>query len=293
MKEVKKMAEQKELKEQQPQPLAKRVFSYLDTNNRKVKLTINAVRQFFCPTATDAEAFAFIQHCILLRANPWLRQIYLIKYDLKSPAQIVISRDFFLRLVSSMPNYRGMRSGVIVVKKKPIQNEVAEKVAEAIESILENYTIDEPLQNELVKVQLYCQKQSAGYEHELIEIEGAVVPPGCELFGGWCEIYLKNPDDPTRVIVIKQRVMLSEYNKGQATWRTMPATMIQACAERQASRKAFSEILGGVYGPEELGIPTTPEGEPIIATVHEEDEEDILEEEETESVDGTPSKGVD
>jgi len=285
------MAEQKELKEQQSQPLAKRVFSYLDTNNRKVKLTITAVRQFFCPTATDAEAFAFIQHCMLLRANPWLRQIYLIKYDPKGPAQIVISRDFFLRLVSSMPNYRGMRSGVIVVKKKPIQNEIAEKVAEAIESILENYTVDEPLRNELVEVQLYCQKQSIGYEPELIEIEGAVIPPGCELFGGWCEIYLKNPDDPTRVIAIKQRVMLSEYNKGQATWKTMPATMIQACAERQAARKAFSEVLGGIYGPEELGIPVTPEGEPIIATVLEE-EEDILEEE-TEGVDRASSEGVD
>jgi hypothetical protein len=185
-----------------------------------------------------------------------------------------------------------MRSGVIVVKKKPVQNEVAKKVAEAIENIIENFTVDESLQNELVKVQLYCQKHAVGYEPELIEIEGAVVPPGCELFGGWCEIYLKNPDDPTRVIVIKQRVMLSEYNKGQATWRTMPATMIQACAERQAARKAFSEILGGVYGPEELGIPVTPEGEPIVVSVQEEDGEDILEEE-TEGVDGTPSEGVD
>jgi hypothetical protein len=180
-----------------------------------------------------------------------------------------------------------MRSGVIVVKKKPIQNEVAETVAQAIETILKNYEIDDQLQNELVKIQLYCQKHAIGYEPELIEIEGAVVPPGSELFGGWCEIYLRNPDDPTRVISIKQRVMLSEYNRAQATWRSMPATMIQVCAERQAARKAFSEVLGGVYGPEELGIPVTPEGEPVVSV-----QEDISVET-TEGVDGTPSEGVD
>jgi len=275
------MSEQKQLAK------VDKVIEYLDTNNRRVKLSVSIVKQFFCPTATDAEAIAFIQHCRLLQANPWLRQIYLIKYDPKAPAQIVISRDFFLRLISSMPNYRGMRSGVIVVKKKPIQNEVAETVAQAIETILKSYEIDDQLQNELVKIQLYCQKHAIGYEPELIEIEGAVVPPGSELFGGWCEIYLRNPDDPTRVISIKQRVMLSEYNRAQATWRSMPATMIQVCAERQAARKAFSEVLGGVYGPEELGIPVTPEGEPVVSV-----QEDIPVET-TEGVDGTPSEGVD
>jgi phage recombination protein Bet len=240
-----------------------KVVEYLDTNNRRVKLSIQIVRQFFCPTASDAEAIAFIQHCRLLGANPWLRQIYLIKYDPKAPAQIVISRDFFLRLVSSMPNYRGIRSGVVVYKKKPLQNEVAETVAQAIENLFKNYELDENLQNELLKIQLYCQKHAVAYEPELLEIEGTIIPPGYELVGGWCEILLKNPEDPSQPIRIRDRVALSEYNKNQALWKTMPATMIQVCAERRVARKAFSEVLGGVYGAEELGIPTTPEGEPI------------------------------
>jgi phage recombination protein Bet len=240
-----------------------KVVEYLDTNNRRVKLSIQIVRQFFCPTASEAEAIAFIQHCRLLGANPWLRQIYLIKYDPKAPAQIVISRDFFLRLVSSMPNYRGIRSGIVVYKKKPLQNEVAETVAQAIENLLKNYELDENLQNELLKIQLYCQKHAVAYEPELLEIEGTIIPPGYELVGGWCEILLKNPEDPSQPIRIRDRVALSEYNKNQALWKTMPATMIQVCAERRVARKAFSEVLGGVYGAEELGIPTTPEGEPI------------------------------
>ena len=251
----------------EPKQLAKvdKVVEYLDTNNRRVKLSIQIVRQFFCPTASDAEAIAFIQHCRLLGANPWLRQIYLIKYDPKAPAQIVISRDFFLRLVSSMPNYRGIRSGIVVYKKKPLQNEVAETVAHAIENILKNYELDENLQNELLKIQLYCQKHAVAYEPELLEIEGTIIPPGYELVGGWCEILLKNPEDPSQPIRIRDRVALAEYNKNQALWKTMPATMIQVCAERRVARKAFSEVLGGVYGAEELGIPTTPEGEPLPA----------------------------
>jgi len=242
-----------------------RTIEYLDANNRKVKLSTSIVRQFFCPTANETEAITFIQHCKMLRANPWLRQIYLIKYDPKAPAQIVISRDFFFRLVSSMPNYRGMRSGVIVKKAKPIEVKLAEDVVETVKSILADYELSSEVTEQLTNLYMRCLKNVTAYEDELIEIEGAIVPPGCELYGGWCEIYLKHPENSEKVIVIKQRVMLSEYNRQQATWRTMPATMIQACAERQAARKAFSEVLGGVYGPEELGIPVTPEGTPLEA----------------------------
>lgn len=204
--------------------LATRPLEYLDTNNRKVRLTVEIVQQMFCPKATVAEAVSFMKVAQALGANPWLHQIYLIKYDEKSPAQIVVSRDFFLRLVVSNPNFRGLRSGVIVTRESPT-GEIT-------------------------------------YE----EVEGAFVPPGTKLYGGWCEIYLKNPDKPEEPIVIKQRIMLSEYMKNQASWKVIPATMAQKVAEAQAARKAFPQHLGGVYTPEEV----EEQPKQVAATVTEE-----------------------
>jgi len=239
------------------------IVEYADQQNRKVKLSVQIVREFFCPKANDLEAITFIQMCRLLRANPWLRQIYLIKYDDRSPAQIVVSRDFFLRLVTSKPNFRGMRSGVIILRQKSRVNEKAEALAKEIEQVLEGTAMEGMAVTRLGKVAAALRQLALEADYEIQEIEGAFVPPGWELYGGWCEILLHNPDNPSQPIVIKQKVMLSEYNKQQATWKQIPATMIQCVAERQAARKAFADI--SVYGPEELGIPVNEHLQPIPA----------------------------
>jgi uncharacterized protein CbrC (UPF0167 family) len=46
--------------------------------------------------------------------------------------------------------------------------------------------------------------------------------------------------------------MLSEYNKGFALWKTMPATMIRKVAIVQALREAFPETLSGMYSEDEI-----------------------------------------
>lgn len=256
------------------------VWTYLDSQNRQVKLSTSIVRKFFCPQADEVEAITFIKTAQSLRANPWLRQIYLIKYDPRSPAQIVVSYSYFLQLVTSMPNYRGMRSGVIVVKRKTKTNEVLDKIIQHLKPALDDPDLSDETKKRLFETLQIAYENRVEEEPEIVEVEGAVVPPGTELYGGWAEIYLKNPENPSQHIVIKQRVMFSEYNKNQATWRQIPATMIEIVAIRQAARRAFSETLGGVYGPEELGVPVDEYGTPIVGQVEEVNEQEIVEDDE-------------
>lgn len=74
------------------------------------------------------------------------------------------------------------------------------------------------------------------------EIEGTVHLPQDKLIGGWCEVHRKDLETP-----IKVTLSLQEFNKGQATWKSMPATMIRKSAIVNALREAFPETLGGMY----------------------------------------------
>jgi hypothetical protein len=64
-------------------------------------------------------------------------------------------------------------------------------------------------------------------------------------------VYVQEGDQIRQVV---QRVLLSEYNREKASWKVMPATMIQKVAEAQAFRKAFPNALSGLYIPEEMGV---------------------------------------
>lgn len=62
---------------------------------------------------------------------------------------------------------------------------------------------------------------------------------------GWAKVYRKDMAHPFCV-----EVNAKEYNRGQGTWNTHPATMIQKVAESQALRRAFQ--ISGIYSPEEM-----------------------------------------
>ena len=78
-------------------------------------------------------------------------------------------------------------------------------------------------------------------------IIGGIAPQGATLVGGWCDVYMDGYPHP-----ISMRLPMGEYNKGQATWKAMPTTMIIKCAEVASHRKACSAELGGLYTNEEM-----------------------------------------
>jgi len=228
------------------------IVVYEDWTGQEIKLSPKIVRDFINPKANLVDIAKFIAVCKTYRLNPFLSDAYLVKYDEREPAQIIVSRFAFMRVATRHESYRGFKSGVIVIRRNPdkkrheflqktekLLREIADKVsehkAEILEALLELHKIEDELSQ---------------HEVDIMEVEGAFVPPGWTLYGGWCVVYLEQEGKITEVW---QKVLLSEYNREKASWKVMPATMIQKVAEAHAFRKAFPDLLSGLYIPEEMG----------------------------------------
>lgn len=91
-----------------------------DADGQHVKLSREIViRQFDSKRKmTDPEINYFIAFCQARKLNPFTKEVYAIKYDEKSPAQIVVSKDTILKRAVANPNYDGKESGVILIDKE-------------------------------------------------------------------------------------------------------------------------------------------------------------------------------
>jgi len=98
--------------------------------------------------------------------------------------------------------------------------------------------------------------QCAGWENGVIvqtkdgaieRHQGSFVAPGETLVGGWAKVYRRDREMP-----VEKSVSLAEYNKGFATWKQIPATMICKVPLCQAQREAFPERLQDLLSPEEV-----------------------------------------
>ena len=89
-----------------------------------VELSPTLVRDLINPKATPQEAALFIHVCVAFQVNPFLQEAFLIKYDERQPAQIVIGKNAWLRRASEHPEFRGLRAGVVVMKEGvPVKRE--------------------------------------------------------------------------------------------------------------------------------------------------------------------------
>ena len=146
------------------------------------------VKQYLAPKATDVEVAVFIRFCRALGLNPFIKEVYLVKYDDRAPAAIVVGIQAYLKWAARNPAWGGFESGIVVLKDGRVE-----------------------------------------------EREGSLALQGEILVGGWCVVHR------TGSVKLKRIVSLSEYNKGQSLWKTMPATMIEKVAIGQAVRRAFPE----------------------------------------------------
>jgi phage recombination protein Bet len=226
---------------------------YEDWTGNSVRLSPSIIRSLINPKASLADIWKFIHTCRSYKLNPFIGDAYLVKYDEREPAQIIVSRFVFMRVAQSQPEYRGFTSGVIVIRKNPdrLRSQFAKQVEELLKEIVEKTPEHK---SEVLEALLKLKEIEEGlsqHDIDVLEVEGAFVPPGWELYGGWCIVYVQDGEQIRQVV---QRVLLSEYNREKASWKVMPATMIQKVAEAQAFRKAFPNALGGLYIPEEMGV---------------------------------------
>lgn len=85
--------------------------------------------------------------------------------------------------------------------------------------------------------------------NDIIQKEGCCLYPGETLLGGWCRVhFIRNGKERTAF----KEVQFSEYDKGQANWKSKPATMINKVAISQCVREAFPKDYEGLYSEEEM-----------------------------------------
>lgn len=85
--------------------------------------------------------------------------------------------------------------------------------------------------------------------NEIIQKEGCCLYPGETLIGGWCRVFFIRNGKERETF---KEVAFSEYDKGQANWKSKPATMINKVAVSQCVRDAFPKDYEGVYSEEEM-----------------------------------------
>ena len=84
---------------------------------------------------------------------------------------------------------------------------------------------------------------------KILQKEGCCLYPGEKLIGGWCRVhYMRNGKERTAY----KEVALGEYDKGQANWKSKPATMIDKVAVSQCVREAFPKDYEGLYSEDEM-----------------------------------------
>ena len=84
---------------------------------------------------------------------------------------------------------------------------------------------------------------------EIIQKAGCCLYPGETLIGGWCRVYLMRNGKERETF---KEVSFGEYNKGQANWKSKPATMINKVAISQCVRDAFPKDYEGLYSEDEM-----------------------------------------
>ena len=87
-----------------------------EVNGEAVKLSGNTVKQYLVRgngKVSDQELVMFMNLCKFQKLNPFLNEAYLIKFG-SSPAQIITSKEAFMKRAENHPKYEGFEAGIIV-----------------------------------------------------------------------------------------------------------------------------------------------------------------------------------
>jgi len=95
-----------------------------ETENGDVTLSVDIVKTYIAKNelVTNGEAILFMKLCQFQRLNPFLREVYLIKYG-NDPATMVVGKETFTKRAEKSPKYNGAESGIYTIngKKEVVQ----------------------------------------------------------------------------------------------------------------------------------------------------------------------------
>lgn len=97
------------------------IVKFKTDDNRELSLTAQDVVGLVCPQATPTEVELFLRYCQAHRLDPiGTKDAYLIKYG-GAPATMVTGYQVFNRRAKSFPSYRGIKSGVVVMREGRVE----------------------------------------------------------------------------------------------------------------------------------------------------------------------------
>lgn len=90
------------------------IVKFESEKGQLVQFTAADVKARLCPNIEDKELALVMALCQAQRLNPFIKDVYIIKYG-SQPAAIVTSKEVFTKRANSNPNYRGFEAGVTFI----------------------------------------------------------------------------------------------------------------------------------------------------------------------------------
>ena len=84
------------------------------TDGNDIKITKKILMDTICHgmQISDADMVQFLTLCQVNQLNPFVRDAYLIKFN-GAPAQMIVSKEAFMKRADTCPDFEGIESGVI------------------------------------------------------------------------------------------------------------------------------------------------------------------------------------
>lgn len=105
-----------------PQTINQEHSVTFQANGEDVKLAPSTVRNYLVSgngKVTDQEVVMFINLCKYQHLNPFLNEAYIVKFG-SQPAQLITSKEAFMKRAEANEHFRGSKAGVIVVRNNEI-----------------------------------------------------------------------------------------------------------------------------------------------------------------------------
>lgn len=93
-----------------------------EANGEQVTLSPSTVKKYLSngnENISTQEIVMFINLCKYQHLNPFLNEAYIVKYK-TSPAQLITSKEAFMKRAESHPQYNGFKAGCIVLRNNEI-----------------------------------------------------------------------------------------------------------------------------------------------------------------------------
>ena len=103
------------------------IVSYQSLDGKLVKITPQSVIEVITKgneNITDSEVETFINLCKFQQLNPFINEAYLLKYDNKKPATMVVAKEALQKRAELNAQYDGQEDGIVVVDKNGNERDI-------------------------------------------------------------------------------------------------------------------------------------------------------------------------